>query len=310
MRTRGITRNLGAWAALLLSAHGALGQTTGGPPDFSPPSGGKVDSPQVLLEKGIRSFEGHRSLSAQIRHRASLLGRNVVGGGSYLEQRSEEGLRLRLELKTQVGEETSSLLQVCDGRYLWTCRTAPRVPETVSRIAVIRVATVLEQIGDAQDPGKIGAWLGLGGVPRLLRSLHANFEFLSAEPGQLDRKPIVRLSGSWRPEKLALLLPSQAETIQAGGSADTSKLPEHLPDRVVICLGQSNLFPYQIEYGRSHAHPKQRYPLPADGVLLTLELFDEVFDVPIHPSRFAYSPGKLEVDDQTEEFVKSLAPKR
>ena len=46
--------------------------------------------------------------------------------------------------------------------------------------------------------GKTGSWLGLGGLPRILRGLNAAFQFVSANPAELDHKLVWKLVAQFR----------------------------------------------------------------------------------------------------------------
>jgi hypothetical protein len=263
------------------------------------------------LEKAILAWESHRSLSAKIRLRVDLFGEKLVGHGPYWEQRSARGLQWRWELEMQVGNDTSKLVQVCDGDNFWVFRKGAADKQgSVTRITVSPVADALELAGQLPQPGKLGGWLGLGGFSRLLRSLGAAFDFSTIELAQLDSVEVWRLSGQWKPERLLQMLPDQAAAIRHGQPADPTSLPRHLPDAVVMYLGKTNLMPYKIEYLRRCSNPRYKEESPADTVILTMELFDDGIDGPIDPSRFAYLPGKLDVKDQTDAYLESLHLKK
>lgn len=269
-------------------------------------------APQRLLERAILALEGRHSISAKIRHRVDVLGKRLVGSGTYLEQRSPEVLQLRMELKIQVGGQATNFLQVCDGQYLWTYQKGTQDPGTLTRIAVVRVAQALEEMGETREAGRVGSWLGMGGLPKLLRSLNAFFQFVSVEEGRLDQDqtPVWRLHGQWKPEQIARLLPDQAAAVKEGKPTKFSKLPPHMPDHVVLYLGKENLFPYNVEYYRLEPNPKARYSVPADRILVAVELFDVVTGAPIPSTRFVYHPGNLDFTDQTEAYLQSLGEKK
>jgi len=239
---------------------------------------------------------------------APLAGRGTqrVPGG----EGSWDGLLIRLELRIQVGDQQSSLLQVLSpptpaGHYLWTYRRLPD-EERLSRVDLVRAAEALEKAQHAPGLGTEGILSGLGGLPRLLRGLEATFDFNSAEPGTFGRLPVWRLQGRWKPDRLAKILPDQKAVIEAGEPPDLTRLPEHLPDRVVLMLGQDDLFPYRVEYRRGI--PEKAGGQNDGRPLVTMELFDVKLDVPIDRARFVYNPGNTGFSDETESFISSLGP--
>ena len=102
---------------------------------------------------------------------------------------------------------------------------------------------------------------------------------------------------------LARILPEQKKLIESAEPIDLSKLPEHLPNQVLLLLGEDDLFPYRIEYRRT-VDPDAASP--SSRPVVTMQLFEVVTDAPIPPHRFHYNPGEMEYEDETEQFLKSL----
>ena len=143
---------------------------------------------------------------------------------------------------------------------------------------------------------------GLGGLSQVLRGLNRSFDFTTAEPGRLGQqpRPVWRLVGRWKPERLVKILPDQEKAVRQG-RADLSRLPEHVPDRVVLMLGQEDEFPYRIEYRRNG--PQH------DRALVTMEFFRVHSPNPAdidHDRLFTYNPGDLEYSDRTRSLLDSL----
>ncbi len=302
-------------AGLGLLAPGAQAQTSrqAGPgqlasqdrpaqPPTTPPICG-----QDLLEQAILALENRRSISAKIAHSIDLFGHKPVGSGIYLEERSDRGLRLRLEVRIQLAGQTGSLLHVCDGRYLWMYeKLGDR--ESLTRIDVQRVGQALEESGSMGRLGTIGWWPGLGGLSKLLRGLHDAFDFPTVDQTRLGQPPLPvwRLHGQWKPEKLAELLPDQQKNLEKGKPVDLAKLPPHLPDHVVLFLGKIDGFPYRIEYRRQQPSETQAEDAPNDRAVVTIKLHEVALNASIHPTYFLYSPGDLPISDGTGQFLKGL----
>lgn len=259
-----------------------------------------ANSSPALLAEAVRVAEGRRSVTARIRQRAELFGQPVIGSGSYAELRGGETPLIRLELQTQSGEEWASLVQVCDGQTFWTYEKLPR-GESVSQIDVRRAMAALKQAEGQPKPGG-GLLPGLGGIPRLLRGLHRAMEFQTAQCGTMAGMAVWRIEGSWRRGHLAAMLPKQQAAIERGEPIDLRGLPPHVPDRVVILLGQEDLFPYRIDYCRTESAPRA-----GSRTLLTIEYFEVSLDRGVTARHFSYSPGQLEATDQTEAFLQSLS---
>jgi hypothetical protein len=261
-------------------------------------------------------MESRSSVSARVRQRVDLFGkRQYVGSGTYQEQQSDSGRLFRVELKIKLEDDASTSLEVFDGRYLWTYRKLGS--ETLSQVDVGRVAKTLKEKNRLPQPGQIGTWPGLGGLPRLLRGLNAAFDFSGVEDAAFtiadqvpaQELPVWRLSGSWKPERLAKLLPDSAEDIKQGNPVNLEKLPLHLPAQVVVSLGKDDLFPYQIDYRRPAAKQFWNRGGSEGRSILMIEFPEVELNVPVEASQFTYKPGNLAPTDRTAAFLKSLEGK-
>jgi hypothetical protein len=295
------------------------GRATTDPPQAVPHTTGRPDpadlpiqgirprsSPraETLLRAAIQTLETRDSISAKVRQEVHLFGKRPVGSGAYLQQRTARGDLMRWEMVWQLGELSTSLVQVTDGEYLWIHSSLSDPPLT--RIDARRVA---EKLGDLRTPGisvDMGGPVGMGGFVRLLRTLDEHFEFHAAQPGRWGRQkqPVWRLQGTWKPQRLAELLPGQREAALRGEPVDLAQLSEQLPAEVALLLGQEDLFPYRIEYRRKERH--QAPEEPAGRLMTAIDFYEVSINVPIDPARFRYHPGKMPWSDGTEAYIQSF----
>ena len=135
--------------------------------------------------------------------------------------------------------------------------------------------------------------------------------FHTLEQGRWGKRkqPVWRITGQWKREQLARVLPDQKEAIVKGAAPDLSKLPPQVPDQVVLLLGQDDLFPYRIEYRRQIPQKDAAPGESASRALVTMDLYEVSLNVPIDPAQFGYQPGETEIVDQTDAFVQSMAGK-
>jgi len=268
--------------------------------------------PQELLERAIATLESQRSLSAKVRQTGSMFGQDSVGQGVYLQQylhqRDGDKLLFRLDLRIQLGDESSSLAQVCDERgQFWCYEKVPGDEAVLSLIDTLRVERYLEETGQKNRLEGVGDWPGLGGLPKLLRGLHNAFQFVAADGLELRGQPPVpvwRLFGRWNTARLAEFLPESPQAAAAGGSVDPAALPPQLPEQVVLFLGKEDLFPYRIEYRRDTVGETGKQAWSARW-LLTLELFEVSSNAAIPPTRFKF-PTSLDYTDKTDAFIDAL----
>jgi hypothetical protein len=277
-----------------------------------------------LIARARNQLERRASVSAKMRHQVSLGGRQLFGVGSYFQQGSGEEMRVRLELLANSDE--TGMVQISNGRELWTDQRLP-VARRITRLNLTRLRYELNRDDEDFEELRPGAatWSTFdpefsnvyGGLPSLLASLSDQFEFLPPQAmrwtpsppiaGLPESVPVFAVVGHWRPEILAAMLPD----VKPGQS-----LPERLPQEVLILFGQTDLFPYRIEY-RPLFHPPATTPgqqvapfqLGRNPVVM-LELSEVSFDVPIAAGQFNFSPGDAEWDDRTAEAVEAMRQAR
>ncbi|HEX5472654.1 MAG TPA: hypothetical protein VFW73_12255 [Lacipirellulaceae bacterium] len=283
-----------------------------------------------LLIKAASQLERRASVAARLQYNACVGGQTLKGFGSYWQQGSGDELKIRLEL---VATQDAKLIQVCNSRFLWIDRRLP-TGRAVTRydLRQLRVDPSLQPPDfDKLDPGKAN-WSTIqplltahsGGLPSLLAALRANFSFRPPQPMQLalaqpngapDRKvPVFASVGQWKPEKLAALLASgEGEKSKPGKQ---KRVPARMPEEVLLLVGQSDLFPYRIEYRKLETPivandngPPIPYQLSVHP-LVVLELTDVAFDVSIPAGQFDYAPGDANWVDQTASLLERLRHER
>lgn len=291
-----------------------------------------------LLLQAATQLERRESVTARLRHQVHLEGADLYGIGSYQQQGRGENIQVRLEL--QIAGQQSSMLQVSNGRFLWTDMRLP-TGRNVARVDLrqLRADPLLASRGQVIEPGH-ASWSPIqpellasgGGLPTLLASLSENFTFLPPQAMRLSfapplvpeavNIPVFAVVGHWRPEKLKTLL--KTPTTESSDAAEP--LPPRFPQEVLVLVGQADLFPYRIEYhrepsttpgsvrtddlrGRSSRGVVAPYQLSATPMVV-LELSDVSFNAPIAASQFDYTPGDAEWNDRTAEYLDRLRQRR
>jgi hypothetical protein len=268
------------------------------------------DDGQLLVRRAESAMQRHYTVWAQVTQKAFLLGTEVTGSGSYSEQRSNQGLRFRLELKVQTSDDklASGLLQVGDGHYLWNYRKL-RGTESLSCVDLAAVQQRLDETGAAPTVRVLDAWPGMGGLPKLFRSLDSAFLFDKPEDAELQGNfPVWKVGGRWRPEMLARAVPAHKDAIEQGRGVALEDLPEHLPNRVVLFLGKEDLFPYSVRYYRLDGNTSEVKASPSDIPTVRINMTNVRFNQPIHAAQFVYEPS-LKCTDQTEQMLARLGLK-
>lgn len=282
-----------------------------------------------LIRQVTAQLEHREALAARLRYQVSLDGRQLAGAGSYWQQGSGNALRVRLELR--IAGQTN-LLQVSNGRFLWKEISLP-TGRNVTRLDLRQLrsdASLVESDFDDLGAGQ-AAWTPFrpelapysGGLPALVTSLEEHFTFSPPQAmrwtpspplsGVAEGMPVFAVIGRWKRDQLTALVPKLA----AETEASRGKAPSRFPQEVLLLVGQSDLFPYRIEYrrlndpavatdGDAAAAPLQ---LSADPLVL-LEYYDVAFDAEISPDQFDYSPGDTDWDDHTAEYLDRIRIRR
>jgi hypothetical protein len=253
----------------------------------------------AMLRRAMVAVDAERSVAAKVRQKIELLDRQMVGAGVYLQQGRGPARQLRLELKLQSGDTTSSLLQICDGTTLWIHEDLTD-RKNLSRVDVARLRNARPK--SPAPPVDSSLWLALGGLSKLLWSLENSFQFAPPTEGRLDTLRVWTLEGRWKPERLVQLLPDQKANLEAGKPIDPRSLTPNLPERVVLHLGCDDLFPYRLEYWRSETSDKNKPP-GRPRLMVVLELFEVQLGGAIDPRQFAYKPGDLQPTDRTQSLL-------
>jgi hypothetical protein len=296
----------------------ALGRATGVTSPSPPPAGAVVPRPgddgAAILDQAIFKLESRHSIAADISHEVNLFGERLVGTGKYYEQRSGARPRVRMELTIPFGDrlggmpvpadqQTGTLVRVCDGRYLWTYR---RVLDDgkLSRVDLDQVEKAIEESKTSPQVAGLDGLAGAGGLSRVLRGLQRSFRFTVLGETTLLQTPVWSLRGEWRPERLVKLLPGQKEAIQQGRGVKLEKLPDHLPDHVILLLGKQDFFPHRFEYRRSRSTGQGR----DDEVqpIVIMELLNVNINLPVDPSLFDYHPSGIADENETDNYLETL----
>lgn len=264
---------------------------------------------EQLVDRAILALDQYPAVFAKVRQRTQLFGQQVLGSGVY-EQGPAASQLTRLELKLVLADQVSSVQQVCDGQYVWTRRELFG-ESSLSRVELRGIenaaSTAIEQ---QAGNGRQLVGLGAGGLPRLLRQLQAAFDFQQIQAVRVGDLKAWQVEGRWTVPMLGQLLPDQGEDLTAGKAANLSRLPDQAPDRVLLYLGQNDLFPYRLDLRREapnqiHVGGGQRDD--RDRSLQTWEFYNVRLSGRVSALNFIYDPGPEPYDDDTERYAAEAA---
>lgn len=270
------------------------------------PVAGEIASGDDSFAEVLATMERRANVSARLRHQSRLAGETQVGSGHFWQQGTGPQRMTRWEMRTQVAGETASYVQVYDGRYLWTDRHLP----SGRQVHRLDVANLKNRLRTAHRPSRglterdslISTAEFHGGISQLLSELLTRYQFDPPRPTQLNGLAVNAFLGRWRPEQLAVMSPD--------ADADSSTWPEQLPHHVLVLVGQSNLFPYVLEFRRaSDAQLTETLAglKPTPDPLVRYEIFEVHFADAIDASLFQFNPRDVDWSDETTLVLEKLS---
>ncbi len=260
-----------------------------------------TDANELLAQAAV-TLAREPSFQADFRNRIKLLNREMVGKGTYRQVVDEGRRKYRLDITLRVGDESSSLRQACNARFLWTQRNFPGQRNfTRLDLLEVRKAGLMERAGGPPSP-----LMALGGMPAMLEGLAQRFQFEAPEETVVSDQKAWVLKGSWRVEQLRRLLPEVGES----GPIEVKRIPDQMPTNVVVVLSRSQawpLFPQLVEYRRAaeslNDQAEQAEPM------VTMEFVNVVKGVRFQGREFEFPAGDEDEHDITSDFIARYARK-
>lgn len=257
----------------------------------------------------LATLQGRPSIAARLRHQSRLHENVVTGAGRYWQRGVGNQQVSRWETQTQVAGTTASYVQIFDGNHLWTDRTLPSgrkvhrldVGRLQSRRRTEAVAARSLKVAAEWEP-LLAAAEGQGGLTEMLADVLRRFTFAPPRSSQLNGLTVYVLVGQWRKTELEKLWPELAKS-------STPTWPRQLPHHVLLLVGQSNLFPYVIEYRRvedAQLATSATGDRPTHDPLLRYELYEVQFAAAMDDSLFEYKPGDVQWSDETTLVLERL----
>jgi hypothetical protein len=271
-------------------------------PNLTPaPAAPGVSQAADLVRRSIDQLALYETLSAKIRFHGNLLGHSLGGTGQYL-QSGHAPIRLRMELKMSVGDDTCTLQQVCDGNALWIRRTTPGSVR-LGHVDVARVMAARQaRLATAPPaPGSPTKELAIGGLPLLVDGVRRSFDLQTVQPAMVGNKVSAhKISGMLNAAMLAQLLPEQKPPPAPGLPPDLKKLPVQAPTHVEVYIGVDDLFPYKLDFKRI---VDGKTSLDDAESMYSVEFYDVQRNIALDPVQFVYQPGEIAPTDDTDVFI-------
>ena len=238
-----------------------------------------------FMTKVRESLYARSSIKADIEQTVSIGAQQFQVTGQYLGS----GQKLRLEYTIQPDQGVAgSLLEVCDGKELWSLIKVGNTTRVTFR-DVQQIKAAVAATRNVPDV-VLTAELGLGGLTALLASLERTMTFdamKQEEAGDDGSRTVIQ--GRWKPEILSRWPRSKDDL-----------LPAYVPDLVRVWIDPQTMFPVRIVYVKRVVEKDKKVLRP----MVSLKFRNVAFDAPVDDQEFKFEPPpKVPPEDITRQFL-------
>ena len=265
------------------------GQADDGVKDRAEGNDKRVEAAE-FLDRVRQELQTHQSVKADLSQNVSIGDQQFKVTGQYLSfGNSTTGMKLKLNylVVPDQGAE-GEMLEVCDGKELWTVLTLPGSPKRVTHRNVLQIqkaALAANQKGIPESA--LNVELGLGGLTALLASLERTMEFDAMKQEEVDGHQRTIIQGRWK-----------KEVVQRFPKGKDDSLPVFVPDLVRLYVDSQTLFPERLLYLKKQPEKKALRPL------LNLEFRNVELDAPVNEKEFEFLiPPDVVPEDVTKMYV-------
>ena len=225
-------------------------------------------------------------MKADIEHTVSLGNQQFRATGRYLNSGSK--LRLEYSVKPDQGAD-GSLIEVCDGKVLWSLMTlggTKRVTHRdVQQIKAAAAAASEKSVSDAV----LTAELGLGGLSSLFASLERTMTFDAMKQDEVEGRSRTVVQGQWK-----------SNVVSRWKRKADDPLPVYIPDAVRIIVDSTTLFPERIVYLKKQTEKDKK----GYRALVSFQFQNVELDAAIDDQEFTFVPPEDVVpEDITRQYL-------
>lgn len=264
-----------------------------------PPTQNKQSNLQSmrLLETVANQLAESEPFSLNIQMDAELFGQRVAASGRYF-QMGQGTHKTRIELTFQTMPQKPSLLQVCDGRFLYTVRSVQQnqAEPSFDFVDLVRVQQAAGEKGSKITPT---GWVATGGLSSLIQHLASAFNFGLPEPLSDD---LVLIRGSWNEKALRTIVANADNNLDLGSPIDWERVPRQLPHAVELVLKRTatqGYLPRQVSYFRFENVKGQIQTKPT----FVMGFSEQQFLDNLAEGFFVVDSSNLATNDKTDQYI-------
>jgi outer membrane lipoprotein-sorting protein len=241
-----------------------------------------------LLERVRQELPKHLTIQADLTQQVSIGDQQFKTAGHYVQAGNK--LAIRYTVNPDQGAH-GEMLEVCDGKELWTLLTLSDSKRVTRRnVQQILAAAAAASKRDVPEAA-LNVEMGLGGITALLASLDRMMVFDVMKEEEIDGQKRTVIQGHWKKD-LAQRFPKDKDDL----------LPPFVPDLVRVYINSRTLFPEKLLYLKKQATKKTFKPL------VSLEFRNAEFDRAVDEEMFVFRvPDNIVPEDVTKVFIDRLS---
>ena len=263
-----------------------------------------------LLAEVAKEAADSQPFGLKLNLKARVFEQDVVASGDYY-QMGQGSHKTKLELTFDQMPGTPKLLQLCDGRFVYTIHTTGGIHDAAGNttpqrqsLEFIDLLRVKEAAGETTagnlDRFSPTGWVATGGIPSLLQHLASGFNF--GQPESLDRSDRILIRGGWDANALRRIVSNLDHNLKLGSPIQWDQVPKHLPHAIELVLTRNanqTYFPSQITFLRFVTRNEQATIEPS--VALTFSLPQPLMN--LTDGFFVIDSSNLKPNDATDRYI-------
>lgn len=264
--------------------------------------GGAADSGERLVRQVQQQMMLAPAFQARLNQYIDLFGQRFVAQGTYVQQASPRGLRIRWDWQSTIGDRIAHVQQISDGRFLWVASDLVDAP-VLERVDLDRLRGPRGTSAYAATHAPLSAERDVAalGVPRLLENILHFYRLAPLRSAQLEGRPVWVVEGQWKA--------AEDGTAAEGRRRDRDGKASHLPNYLRIIIHQEDRILRRIEYLHVQTDRRSRSADPSQPTYRTLAVIDFVessFPQHLEEGLFDFPTGGDEVVDRSHPLMRYL----
>ena len=208
--------------------------------------------PNVLVFYALKASIAGNKIAYKVHQLTNAYNQQVILSGEYKSTGNWTG-QFRYTARVSAGETTMDVIQISDGRLMYTQFGADAPPKLVN-VEKVREQLV-PRIYRPEENQDVYVLLAIGGQAEVMRSLYQRYNWYRAEEGKIGGLDVWQLFGKLRTEPPKFVGTAEIDQQLLAMDPNTENLPSHVRltlGRPVVGRSETSIpyFPYQIEYFR------------------------------------------------------------